>query len=103
MKRYLTLDEMLVQANECAFKLYKWALVNDEFRFVHVIYAETHLMLVEDGDEATDAGTICVAGDAWSLPSMAYGSIKLKVGCSGEAMNKLEAALAAAGRERRER
>lgn len=98
-KSYLTLPEMLEHSNERASKLYKWALVNGEFRFVHITYGETHLYLVDEGDVATDAGTIMVADDYWRVSTAGRGSGKLKVGCSDEAETALETALADAGRE----
>ena len=101
MKLYLSLEEMLEHSNERCSKLYKWALVNGEFRFVHIIYAETHLYLVDEGDVATDAGTIMVADNYWRISTGGLGSTKLKVGCSAEADIALETALAEAGRELR--
>ena len=92
---YLSLEEMLEQSNTREGGMYKWALVSDELRFVRVIYAETHLMLVDDGETATDAGTISVADDRWRTYGL--GSQKLKIGCSsGQVLAVLENAAAAA-------
>ena len=96
-KLYLTFEEMLVNSNTPQGGLYKWALVGDEFRFVRVICYENHRMLVEDGEAATDAGTISVAVGRWKTYGL--GSTTLKVGCSAEAAEKLAARLQQAGRE----
>lgn len=93
---YLSLEEMLEQSNTREGGMYKWALVSDELRFVRVIYAETHLMLVDDGETATDAGTISVADDRWRTYGL--GSQKLKIGCSSGAAKMLADALEAANR-----
>jgi len=96
-KLYLTLDEMLEHSNTRAGNLYKWARVNGEFRFIHLIFYENHGMLVNDGEEATSAGTITMNSDFWRMTDR--GSSTLSVGCSGEDETALEETLLAAGRE----
>ena len=96
-QRYLSFDEMLINSNTPEGGQYKWALVGDEFRFVRVIFYENHRMLVNDGEAATDAGTISVAADRWKTYGL--GSITLKVGCSAEAAERLASLLAEAGRQ----
>ncbi len=60
------------------------------------------MYLVEEGDVATDAGTIMVGDDYWRISTLGRGSQKLKVGCSAEAETALETVLAEAGRELRQ-
>jgi hypothetical protein len=96
-KLYLTFEEMLANSNTPEGGLYKWALVGDEFRFVRVICYENHRMLVEDGEEATDAGTISTANDRWKTYGL--GSVTLKVGCGADAAERLAALLGNAGRK----
>ena len=94
---------MLDHSNQRETQLYKWARVNGEYRFIHVIYGENHRMLVEEGEQADNAGTIGINNDFWRVPSLGWGSTTLKVGCDEQAANDLENILVNAGRKRRER
>lgn len=97
----LHLDAMLEQSRTREGGIYKWALVDNQFRFVRVHWHENHGMLVNDGEQATDAGTISTAEDYLRITGR--GSDTLKVGCSAEAEEALLQLFAKAGRPFRDK
>jgi hypothetical protein len=97
----LNFEEMLVDSNTREGGLYKWALVGSQYRFIRYIYSENHGMLVNDGEAASDAGTISVNSDFHRV--MDHGSSTLKVGCSSQAEENLNKLLEDASRPFRER
>lgn len=92
----LTLQQMLEQSShEGSF--YKWVLVDGEYRFIEVLlFGETHAMLLNSGETATDAGSIDVYPDYWI--NRGYGSTTAACGCSSEAIEALAQLLAETGR-----
>lgn len=107
MANILTFFEMLEDSNTREGALYKWARIQpagsesdpEVFRFIKVIYGETHRMLVEDGEKPLAGGTVSVADDRFRV--MGWGSTTLDVGCDSRHAEDLENTLVAAGRERK--
>lgn len=93
----LVFKEMLDETQKQETRLYKWVRVDGQYRFIHVVFYETHAMLVDNHEEAEAAGTIAVNCDYARV--MDYGSGTLKVGCSSEAEEALEKLFQNAGRE----
>jgi|GEM_PF-4747775 len=95
------INEMMNRSLTPEGDIYKWVLVGTEYRFIRVVYAEHHGMLVNDGEQASDAGTIHATDSYWRV--MGQGSTTLKVGCSSEAEEGLRMAFSADNRPQRER